>query len=90
MKKPLIILYSAIVSVFLYSQAVKIDCTLHSIFQVENIMESSVHVEDNCEEDQFTDNIITPFHLPVREYLPKSLFLYTISGITPFVWQPPE
>ena len=90
MRGKIIILNIALMSVIFLSQTSMNICCLHSSFNIEYFCDSSIQVEDNYEEDNFTIDNNTSFHPLLMEYLSNALNPYSISGISSSVWQPPE
>jgi hypothetical protein len=55
----------------------------------EYVVDSSVQIEDNCQEDLITNIKDASIHTTLGEYLTRTLCPQTIRT-TLFVWQPPE
>jgi hypothetical protein len=89
MKSIFIIFSIALLSV-IFSQTTLNLCTLCSLINTENVVDSFIQIEDSSEEDSFTINTNTPFHSTLRECFSSKLSPDSISGISLSVWQPPE
>jgi hypothetical protein len=57
---------------------------------IEYLEHATIQPGDSCEEDHFTNNINGSVHIPFTEYISSFISFKTISGIIPFLWQPPE
>lgn len=88
--KSIFIIFSIALMSVIFSQTTMNLCTLCSLINTENVVDSFIQIEDSCEEDSFTINTNTPFHTALRERLSSKLSPYSISGILLSVWQPPE
>ena len=89
MKKILIILQIALMSVVFINQTSINIYSLHPVIHIESVLDSSVQLEDNCEEDIISNSNANSFHLILQDNLSGALSPFTVS-ISQFVWQPPE
>ncbi|MEI6750339.1 MAG: hypothetical protein ACOYMF_16210 [Bacteroidales bacterium] len=90
MKKALVIFFSASLSVLFIGQTVMCVNTLHLLINSEYLVDSSVQIEDNRQEDNFIKKDGTSLQIALNEYFSISSGLHILSGIEPFIWQPPE
>jgi hypothetical protein len=90
MKKTIIILNIALLSVFFCSLTITNIFTLNKDYCIEYVMDSLVQIEDNCEDNEFeiTDGI--SFRKTLHGFLSITLHPRAILGKLSFVWQPPK
>jgi hypothetical protein len=89
-KKSIIILWFIVLTVFFYSFYTKNSDTLYLLINTENIVNSFVQIEDNCQEDNITRSNTTSLKINLLKDLDWNFSPYLLPGTGPSVWQPPE
>jgi hypothetical protein len=90
MKKTIIILNIAVLSVFFCSLTITNIFTLNKDLCIEYVMDTLVQIEDNCEDNEFDNTNDTSFRITLQGFLSKTLHPQAILGKLSFVWQPPK
>ena len=75
---------------FFYSQSSENIFQAHILNPVEYLIDCTLQLEENCEENTFTANNNDKSNIVLEKYLTGSVYPCTLSGIRPFIWQPPE
>jgi hypothetical protein len=90
MKKTFVILVFVALSAFLLSKTTMNIFSLNSAISTEFVVDFFIQIDNNCDEDGFTNNGITSFGLKLKDYYRNTLFINTLYGMTLIVWQPPK
>jgi hypothetical protein len=90
MKKTVIKLTIALLSVIFCSQAITNIFTLHKQICFEYVVDNFDQIEDHSEEDELKNTDDTFIHITLKENLSPNLHSYRLSGKLSFVWQPPK
>ncbi len=90
MRKVALMLYTVFLSFLFIGQTATTISTLHLLTNTEQVIDSSNHFGDNCEEDHFTKTNNFSIFIPFKNYFSSSISINTIMGIPPFLWQPPR
>jgi hypothetical protein len=90
MKKSIIIFLISSLSVILNCQATLDNCSLFCTANTETTTGYPTQVEDNCQEDFFAGYNSFSSYFPFIFQVPGKFHPGIVSGILPFIWQPPE
>jgi hypothetical protein len=90
MKKTIILLIIALLSVIFYCQTITNLFAFHKQINIEYVMDNFVQIEDHCEEDEFENTGNTFIRTTLKEFISPTLPPGRIFGILSFIWQPPK
>jgi hypothetical protein len=90
MKKAFFIVRICLLLAFFYSQASMNVSASHVLATIDYMVDPTVQVDENCEENSFTHSGRKVWQPKRGEYPACEVSPYTLLGIKPCIWQPPE